>query len=118
MRVMKATKLMRAMEVAAEAMRTMQICTMCEYQGKAKTKRYGSLLGELFMWGTVGVTLFLGIAMPLLWIITFFMFIFSLYYSLKRFGASTNICPECKHETMIPINSPKGQEMLKSKNKL
>jgi len=91
MRVMKATELMRAMEVAAEAMRTMRICTMCEFEGKAKTQRYGSLLGELLMWGTTGITFFIGFVMPFLWLITFFMFIFSLYYSLKRFGASTKI---------------------------
>jgi len=46
------------------AIEIMQICTMCQYEGKAKIQRYGSLLGELFMWGTTGVTLILGFVMP------------------------------------------------------
>jgi len=117
---MKDEDIMVSLEKAYEMkkLKNTLVCTMCKFEGKAKTKRYGSLLGELFMWGTTGITFFLGFGLFFFWFITFFMFIFSLYYSLKRFGASTKICPECKHDSMISINSPKGQEMLKSKNKL
>jgi len=122
-KVMKAmgiaiVELTKEVGVAILAMdRTQQICTICKFEGIAKTKRYGSLLAELFMWGTVVITLVLGVFMFSLWIITFFLFVFSLYYSLKRFGSSTKICPQCKNEAMIPIETPRAQEMLKNKNK-
>lgn len=73
------------------------ICTNCGYHGEPKTKVNGSSLIEFLL-------LLLGI-------------IPGVIYSLWRRFSPIQICPVCKKDTVIPLDSPNGQFLLKKINK-
>ncbi len=68
------------------------VCTSCGYVGLPKKITKGSIIIELFLW--------LCFLAP------------GLIYSLWRLTSRHEACPKCKHDSMIPIDSPKGQEIM------
>ena len=91
----------------------MHICSICEYQGKPNIKKFGSFLGELFLWGVVFVIFIIGFVMPFMWFFSFLMFIFAVFYSMKRFfNTPEAVCPKCNNRSMIPSDTPKGREII------
>lgn len=82
----------------------MKICTNCGYQGKEKTIVKGSLLLEILLW--LATLLTLGI-----------LVIVALPYSLWRLCAREKVCPKCGALHMIPVDSPRGQQLVNSFDK-
>lgn len=72
-----------------------KICTNCHYVGKGKAP--GSFLIEVVLW--------LSFIVP------------GLIYSIWRFGQKKRICPLCGSSSMIPVDTPKGQELLSANKK-
>lgn len=70
------------------------ICTECHFQGKPKMK--GSLIVAIFLF------------------ILFFPA--GIIYAIVMSSGSTNVCPKCKSDKMIPEDTPRAIEILK-KNK-
>ncbi len=68
------------------------ICTSCGYLGKPKKITKGNFIIELILW--------------CLFIIP------GLIYSIWRLTTKQEVCPECKHTTMIPESSPFGRELV------
>lgn len=69
------------------------ICENCGKRDTPNKMQKGSLLIEIILW--------------LIFIIP------GLIYSFWRMSTKFNACPSCKKDTMIPIDSPKGQKLLK-----
>ena len=68
------------------------ICTHCGYSGKTDLKVKGSFMIELLLWCCFIIP--------------------GLIYSIWRVSNKIVVCPKCKGETMIPIDSPMGQKLL------
>ncbi len=68
------------------------ICLNCGTQGNPSKHTKGSIWIELVLW--------------LLFIVP------GLLYSLWRLTSKVLVCPSCKQPVMIPIDSPKGKEMM------
>ncbi len=74
------------------------ICTSCGYVGHPKQVTKGSFITEVFYW-----LLFL---LP------------GLIYSIWRLTSRYNACPKCKNASMIPVDTPMGQELLAKQQEL
>ena len=74
-------------------MKTEKICTSCGTTGKPKTYTPGNIIVELFLW--------------CLWIIP------GVIYTLWRVTNRKKVCRCCGSEDMIPLESPKGHQILK-----
>lgn len=73
------------------------VCTTCGYVGNIKIITKGSLLIEIVLW--------------------LFLIFPGLIYSIWRQTTKYNACPKCKNPSMIPSDSPKGQNII-SENKV
>jgi len=69
------------------------ICTQCGFVGNPRRRVKGNVLIELILW--------LCFIVP------------GLIYSLWRLTSRYSTCPNCGHSTMIPIDSPMGQKLIK-----
>lgn len=69
------------------------ICTICGYIGKPKNITRGSFFIEIVLW--------------------FFFIIPGLIYTIWRLTTKGKVCPACGNLPMIPLNTPKGLELLK-----
>jgi hypothetical protein len=69
------------------------ICTTCGYVGFPKSYIKGNLGTELLLWC--------------------FFIVPGMIYSVWRFTTRYHGCPICKNATMIPIETPMGQKLLK-----
>lgn len=76
-----------------------QICTCCGYTGNDVSRKKGSGWIEFILW--IG-TLFTSGALV----------VFALPYSVWRMISRSKVCPKCQKDTMIPVNSPMGQELI------
>lgn len=65
---------------------------MCRYTGKSKTKVKGSFLLEVFLW--------------------LFFLLPGIIYTFWRHTTKQKVCPRCGHAAMIPVDTPKGQELM------
>lgn len=73
------------------------ICTSCGYVGKQTTIVKGNIGVEILLW-----LLFL---LP------------GLIYSIWRSMSQYKACPKCKHSSMIPVDTPKGKQLLAESSK-
>lgn len=69
----------------------MMICKECGYHGKMKKHTKGSFIIEVFLW--------LMLLVP------------GIVYSLWRVTSKIKICPKCKSDKIIPLNSPAGKKL-------
>lgn len=83
------------------------VCTSCGYVGKPKSYIKGSFIIELILWG-------LGIIF--LFIFGFITLIPGFIYTLWRVSTKYKGCRNCKSNSIIPVDSPKGQLLLKELN--
>lgn len=87
-----------------------KICKDCGYRGSAKKQAKGKFGNEVALW-LLGI-LFLLIFLPVGILILAVGILYSLY---RMFAPCDKICPQCSHSnTMIPIDSPIGQQMIKN----
>jgi hypothetical protein len=70
------------------------ICTSCGYQGKPVTCTRGSFWIEVVLW-ICGI-------LP------------GVIYTVWRLTTRARVCPRCRQPSMIPLNTPKGEELAKS----
>ena len=75
-----------------------QICSSCGKKGIPTPQTKGSCLVELVLW--------------------FFFIVHGIIYSVWRRSKVPMVCPSCKRETMIPLDSPQAQKMLAETPKL
>jgi hypothetical protein len=68
------------------------ICTSCGYKGKPKKLTKGSILVEIALW--------------------FLLIVPGVIYSVWRLASRYEACPQCKSQTMIPLDSPIGKKLL------
>lgn len=73
-------------------LRSQYICSDCGHLGKPVSITKGSILIEIILWMT--------------------FFFPGLIYSIWRCSSRYKGCPQCKHESMIPAMSPKGQKLI------
>lgn len=73
------------------------ICTSCGFKGKPKEKNRGSC------------------------VLLFFLFLFFLipgiFYLIWMLFGKRRFCPKCGHESMIPVDTPQGEKLLKELQK-
>ena len=69
------------------------ICTACGFRGYAQSHTKGSIAIEAVLW--------LAFILP------------GLIYSIWRLSTRHEVCPSCKAPAMIPVASPRGQQLLK-----
>ncbi len=70
---------------------TPMICSTCGQTGGLKTETPGSFLIELVLW--------------------LFFLLPGLIYSIWRISARKQVCASCGGAAMIPLNSPRGQQL-------
>ena len=90
-----------------------KVCTQCGYVGSQKKRAHGSFFMECCVW-------FLGlICCAFFGFFGAIVLFFALLYSLWRLVAgSDKICPSCQNkDCMIPVTSPRGQELLAQRKK-
>lgn len=73
------------------------ICTSCGYLGESRTITKGNFLIEVILW--------------------LFLVVPGLIYTIWRLTSKHSACPKCGNPSMIPVDTPKGQELLKSYHK-
>ncbi len=73
------------------------ICTTCGYIGVPQRITKGSFLIELVLW--------------------LFLIIPGLIYSIWRLTTKYDACPKCKNDSMIPVDSPVGQRLVRENKK-
>jgi hypothetical protein len=71
------------------------ICTVCNYIGTPKREAKGSVGVEIVLW--------------------IFFIIPGLIYSIWRVSNKTLLCPKCKSDHMIPLDTPMGQKLVNQK---
>jgi len=69
-----------------------KVCGNCKYIGNPDQATKGNLLIEIILW--------------------LFFIIPGVFYSIWRRTNQAEICPKCKQPFMIPIDTPKGKELL------
>jgi hypothetical protein len=69
------------------------ICKTCGHVGFPKTITKGSFFMEVILW--------------------LFFLLPGLIYSIWRLTSKEDVCPKCKNATMIPVDTPIGEKLLK-----
>lgn len=72
------------------------ICSNCGYLGRPKSEIKGSCLLEGLLW--------------------LFFIIPGIIYTIMRSHSATKVCPKCKSPNMVPVNTPRGQELIQKYN--
>lgn len=75
---------------ASKVRRWMYVCPNCGYIGKGQRK--GALILELALW--------ICFLVP------------GIIYSVWRYTGKTNICKSCGCKNMVPVKTPKGQQLV------
>ena len=94
------------------------LCDNCYYIGKGFFNRSDYALLEKFLWG---VSIFF-VLFSILYYNTFLIlisvisFAFPIAYSAHYRGKKNSYCPKCKKESMIPLDTPRAQEIIKTHN--
>lgn len=86
------------------------ICVLCDYIGKGKLN-VKEIITDIFFSGVLAAICFSLDS-------TFFLILgivgsISVFLNLLRFFQNGNICPDCNNESLIPLNSPRAQNLIK-----
>jgi hypothetical protein len=68
------------------------VCTQCGYVGEAKGAIKGNALIEIILW--------------------LFLIVPGLIYSIWRSSSRHKICPKCKSNSLIPVDSPRAKKIM------
>jgi hypothetical protein len=71
------------------------VCMNCGSVGPLKTQTKGSLGLEILLW--------------------IFFLIPGIIYSIWRHSSTKEVCKACGSMNLVPVDSPKGQELMKNK---
>lgn len=92
-----------------------KLCTNCHYIGLEKADVSGNIFYEFTLWILAGVFFVIGFGFFFLWIFALVFFLLAVRYSINRYK-KVRYCPECGHDSMIPIHTPKAQEIVTASN--
>jgi hypothetical protein len=92
------------------------LCTECNYIGIPKGKTSDLYLAEKLFWAFT--ILFFVFGIITIWGFIFFviMLAFSFVVSLTLRTQKNKQCPKCDNMSLIPLNTPKAQELIKTHN--
>lgn len=86
-----------------------KLCINCKYLGKEVKSKYYYIIPPIILL-VFGIFLYSYFIPAIVWIV------FGLY-TLVKFIDNKNICPICKKtNTMIPLDTPRAQEIIKKNN--
>lgn len=88
-----------------------KLCTNCHYIGNERAEVSGSFLLELILWGIAGATFLAGFMLFFVWIFALVFFAVAVFYSVRR-AKTVKACPECGQNSMIPVHTPRAQEII------
>ena len=74
------------------------VCKNCGFCGKPRLATEGSMLVEIFIW-VIGL-------------ITIFLLLVALWYSLWRLSSRKKVCKKCLSQNIVPIDTPAGKKLL------
>lgn len=67
------------------------VCTVCGTVGDSKTHVKGSFFIELLLW--------------------LFFLVPGLIYTIWRLTTKAKVCPACRSESIVPLNTPMGRKL-------
>ena len=105
-----------------------RVCTTCTHVGRPTRQLAGRAAIERSLWATIVVlaVIYFGNLLilrftqffPFLWIHKLsslsgkLFVVISLAYTIIRLSIHSNVCPKCGSSTVIPLDTPKAQEIL------
>ncbi|MFI5323977.1 MAG: hypothetical protein ACHQ6U_10690 [Thermodesulfobacteriota bacterium] len=89
-----------------------KLCTNCLYIGYEDRTSHGSVKTESALWMIAFVLAFTGVFENELWLPATIVFALSIFYTLTLFKIKICVCPRCGHDAMIPLNTPKADEII------
>lgn len=92
-----------------------KLCTNCHYIGPEKADISGNIVYEFILWILAGISFVLGFILIYPWIFALVFFLLAVRYSINRYK-KVKYCPECGHDSMIPVRTPRAQEIIKASN--
>lgn len=92
-----------------------KLCTNCHYIGPEKAEISGSIVYEFILWMLAGVFFVIGFGFFFMWLFAFVFFLLAVRYSINRYKKIKS-CPECGQNSMIPVHTPKAQEIIAASN--
>ena len=89
-----------------------KLCTQCSYIGYEEFTIYGNFKTELVIWGCAFFFALAGAIETFLWVPASILFLVALLYTLTSYKLKYCVCPKCKNDSMIPVNSPKAIQII------
>lgn len=89
-----------------------KLCTQCLYIGYEEFTIYGDFKTELVIWGCAFFFALAGVIETFLWVPASILFIVALLYTITSYKLKYCVCPKCKNDSMIPVNSPKAIQIM------
>lgn len=109
------------------------ICTDCSYVGVPERRKKGKDLVEVMLWVVFAICAALYVVTRGLHVITHYHFpgeivrlcslfaklflAFSVVYTLWQSSTEYKACPKCGNTAVIPLDSPRGQKLLKEQQR-
>ncbi len=89
-----------------------KLCTQCLHIGYEESTIYGDFKTELVIWGCAFFFAFAGSIKTFLWVPASILFFVALLYTTTSYKLKYCVCPKCKNDSMIPVNSPKAMQII------
>ena len=89
-------------------MSQLMICVRCQTRDYPKKRISGSFALE----GTLWLLVLVIFALFNLWV-GLLAGIPALAYSIRRYSARESLCPACQSRELVPLDSPRGRELLR-----
>ena len=89
-----------------------KLCTQCLYIGYEEFTIYGNFKTELVIWSCAFFFALAGVIETFLWVPASILFLAALLYTLTSYELKYCVCPKCKNDSMIPVDSPKAIQIM------
>lgn len=90
-----------------------KLCTQCLYIGYEESTIYGDFKTESIIWGSAFFFALVGVIETFLWIPASILFFVALLYTITSYKLKYCVCPKCRNDSMIPVNSPKAIQIMR-----
>lgn len=94
------------------------LCTNCHYIGEPAGKESDLKLAEIVFWIVAILGVIIGFFNLVVMILALFWLGFAVFYSIFSRNAKRKKCPRCDNNSLIPLDTPKAQELIKTHNLL
>jgi hypothetical protein len=92
------------------------LCTKCYYIGGSAGKESDIKLAEIVFWTVAILGVIIGFFNLVVMILALFWLGFAVFYSIMRRNVKRKKCPICDNNSLIPLDTPKAQELIKTHN--